>query len=165
MADLRATAGGIGREKGSAHEPHGRSLIEVESAIEPVVAAYDYGSTPASAPRASWSIRRWTASAWCGAARGFTDAASLPSGQVVFVGAAQEGRDEGRWHGPYVGSVLGVIEPDGSARYTMIRERGGAETRRCGDGLAMLDATRGHLVFNEFGDTPASLCEMEVRGL
>jgi hypothetical protein len=94
----------------------------------------------------------------------FTDAAPVPGegARVVFTALAR--RAEGT--GAAVAAVaVGVIEADGSARYTIAVERDGTVAERNVQGLALSGRTAGYLVVDGAADESATLASIELTGL
>jgi hypothetical protein len=95
----------------------------------------------------------------------FTDAAMMADGRIVYVAAAEVCTDAGQ-DGETQGIALGVIEADGSLRYTRVVERDGQETTRKADGLAVAGPGRVFLVVDpEDDERPSVLCAVDVTGL
>jgi hypothetical protein len=99
----------------------------------------------------------------------FTDATRMSDGRIVYVAAAERSEDAGQ-DGETLGVALGVIETDGSLRYTRVVERDGQETRRKADGLAVAGPQRVFLVAHpgsepEDDERPSVLCALDVTGL
>ena len=111
------------------------------------------------------NVRRYDLDQVDGVPFTFTDAAALPDGKVVYVAAAEQSEDAGI-AGPCFGTSLGVIDLDGSARYTTIVERDGSPTKRKAEGLAVTSEKSGFLVIDpESEEHPSTLCAVEFSGL
>jgi hypothetical protein len=97
----------------------------------------------------------------------FTDAAALGDGRIAFLAAAERSEDAGI-AGECLGTSFGVIDLDGSARYTIIVERDGQPTRRKAEGLA-ISATNPSQAFvvvdSSAGERPATLCAVDLSGV
>lgn len=111
------------------------------------------------------NLRRYDLGTIAGVPVGFTDAAALPSGRVVFVGTAEVGLESGE-EGEVICSVLGVIEPDGQARYNLLVEADGEPTMRRAEGLAVVDEHRAWVVIDQSDPShPALLCDVAIDKL
>ena len=111
------------------------------------------------------TARRYDLDEYSGASFTFTDAAGLPgdSGRTGYIAVAEhEGATE---TDPAAATALGVIEPDGQARYTIIVERDGAVSKRRAEGMVLTTTTTGYLVIHDTEDGPATLATIEVTGL
>lgn len=93
----------------------------------------------------------------------FTDAAPVPgaAGRTAFSALAQASDER---MAEVTAVALGVIEPDGAARYTMVVEQGGALARRLAQGMALASSTSGYLVIEGSGDEPSTLATVELTG-
>jgi len=95
----------------------------------------------------------------------FTDASALPDGRVIYIAAAERSPEAGV-KGECFGLALGVIETDGSARYTVVVEKDGAPTRRKAEGLAVRDPKSAYVVVDpESDEHPATLCSVDLTGV
>jgi len=94
----------------------------------------------------------------------FTDAAPVPGapGRVAFSALAQLGSER---TSPVRAVALGVVELDGTARYTIVVERDGAVAERPAQGLALSSGALGYLVVEGAGDEPSTLATLEISGL
>ncbi len=91
----------------------------------------------------------------------FTDAAGLPDGRVVYIAAAERPTTN-----ECLGMAFGVIDPDGSARYTLIVERDGAPTRRLAEGMAIRDDKRAFMVMDPADpERPSTMCTVDLSGV
>jgi hypothetical protein len=98
-----------------------------------------------------------------------TDAAALDGGRIAYIAAAERCEDAGI-AGETLGFAFGVIEADGSLRYTRVVERDGQETRRKAEGLAVVGPERVFLVTDptapgDDDEKPSILCAVDVTGL
>ncbi|MCC6523078.1 MAG: hypothetical protein IT373_10490 [Polyangiaceae bacterium] len=91
----------------------------------------------------------------------FTDAALLPDGRIAFLAAAEDTVDPVE-DGAVLGTVLGVLDPDGP-RVAPIVELDGSPTRRKLEGLALDADGRGAYSVTDPDDVerPAELCRLE----
>lgn len=87
----------------------------------------------------------------------FTDAALLPSGKMLFAAAAER-------EGKNLSTTFGVIEPDGTSRYTYLVEKDGTPSTRLAEGIAAIGDTKACLVANPVGDAPTNLCAIDLTG-
>jgi len=100
-----------------------------------------------------------------GIAIGFTDAASF--GDQTLYSAAAEATDDASEDGPVGGSVLGVIDPRGTVRYTSIVDVTGQAFVEKVEGVVLSpsDPKRAFIVIDPDDATrPAELCEVELLG-
>jgi hypothetical protein len=105
------------------------------------------------------NARRYDLDEYEGVPFTFTDAAAIPgTDRASFIALAET--SEG-----CVAMALGVIEPDGNARYTIVVERDGAIARRRAEGMALSSATAGWLVVQPHDEEPATLAMVELTGL
>ena len=107
--------------------------------------------------------RRYDLDEFDGAQFTFSDAAGAPGStaaekRAVYIALAE--RDQA-----CVATALGVIEPDGNARYTIVVERDGQFSKRRAEGMVMSSPTGGYLVIQEEDEGPATLATLEVTGL
>jgi hypothetical protein len=98
---------------------------------------------------------------------GFTDAALAGDGQtLLFVAAAEDSPDATR-DGRVAGSVLGVVDPDGDSRWTLIRDLDGSPVAAKIEGIIGAASGRSLLyavIDQDDPDTPSELCEIELDG-
>lgn len=99
----------------------------------------------------------------------FTDATALPGGGLLYLAAAEASPDTYR-DGPVAGVAMGLIAPDGSARWTALADATGGDERPFVDkaeGLALdpRDPRRAYLVLDlDDPAAPSALCEVELGG-
>lgn len=111
------------------------------------------------------SPRRYDLDEYEGGSFTFTDAAGLPGeapGRTAYIAIAEHEAEGGPVR---TGTALGVIEPDGQARYTIIVERDGSVSRRQAEGMVLSSPTSGYLVVQDDADGPATLATIEITGL
>ena len=94
----------------------------------------------------------------------FSDAATAPDGRVVYLAVAERLDEQGHPRA-CAGTALGVIEPDGNARYTVISEKSGQYSTRRAEGMALHKNGTGYLVIQDDEDGPAVLAALEISGL
>jgi Family of unknown function (DUF6929) len=95
----------------------------------------------------------------------FTDAAAMADGRVLFIAAAEKCEDAGI-DGENFGTSLGIIDPDGSARFAIIVERDGTPTKRKAEGVAVRNDKSAYIVIDpESDDRPATLCTVDITGV
>lgn len=95
---------------------------------------------------------------------GFTDATTR-DGRLIYLAAAEDSPDVVR-DGAVVGTAVGVIDPDGSARQCPITEAGAPFTGKA-EGIAIdpRDARRAYVVLDrDDPGVPAELCTLELGG-
>ena len=93
----------------------------------------------------------------------FTDAGTMPSGRIAYIAAAERARADGTLEN--LGTTLGVIDPDGSARYTILVERDGTPTRRKAEGIAPTsDKTACIVVDPEEQGGASVICNVDLTG-
>jgi hypothetical protein len=103
-----------------------------------------------------------------GVGLGFTDAAAVADGRIVFVAAAEDAADA-IVDGPVTGSVIGLIEQAGgraSARWARVAASDGGPWRYKVEGIALDDDVAGGWILTD-ADDPASatvLARIELRG-
>ncbi|HVJ14618.1 MAG TPA: hypothetical protein VM686_04230, partial [Polyangiaceae bacterium] len=94
---------------------------------------------------------------------GFTDAAALDDGRVVFCAAAEATEDPVE-DGAVLGSLIGVIEPDG-IRLCEIADASGSPIALKAEGIAA-DPSRPDRLWlvhdSDDSETPAELCAVEL---
>jgi hypothetical protein len=93
----------------------------------------------------------------------FTDAAA--AGEAILFSAAAEASPDAIQDGPVAGSALGVIEPDGAARWTVLLDAGGRAFDGKVEGLA--HSAGGDIYVIADKDDPAiasELCRVELMG-
>ena len=105
----------------------------------------------------------------------FTDAAPLPEqpGRVVFTALAQRPvthvdgspADDESHDAPVAAVAVGIIELDGSARYTIAVEKDGAVCERRVEGLALTGPRTGYLVVSASDEGPSVLATLDLSGL
>ena len=95
---------------------------------------------------------------------GFTDA--LAAGFSLLYTATAEDSPNAVDDGPVAGSALGVVEPDGTARWTVLEDAGGTPFTGKVEGVA--HGTRPGTVFvvvdRDDPGRPSELCEVELEG-
>ena len=104
--------------------------------------------------------RRYDLDEFEGAPFTFTDAAPLDGGRVAYIAIAEKPGEA-----QAVALALGVIEADGSARYTMLVEKDGSMSRRRAEGMVMSSPSAGFLVVQDSDEGPATLANVDVVGL
>ncbi|HEY0777459.1 MAG TPA: hypothetical protein VGD56_05775 [Gemmatirosa sp.] len=130
-------------------------------------AAYllDPANTPVPPPT---RVVRYDLGAIDGEALGFTDAMpwATPRGEGVLYTAAAERSVNAIEDGPVAGSVLGVIDADGGARWAPLVEASGARFTRKAEGVARGDAPGRVWIVLDVDDPaqPAVLCEVVLDG-
>jgi hypothetical protein len=95
----------------------------------------------------------------------FTDAAARGE-QVLYLAAAEDSPDTVR-DGAVAGSAVGLIEPAGPVRYTLIRDENGDLFREKPEGLALdpADPSRAYVVLDpDDAALPAELCRLRLQG-
>ena len=95
---------------------------------------------------------------------GFSDACGIGNGRMLYVALAERCIDAGV-PGRNLGTALGVIEADGSARWTPIREPDGTPTLARVAALTVDDQARVYAALQATDTTPARLCRLEIEGL
>ncbi len=96
----------------------------------------------------------------------FTDATPGPGGRTLFLAAAEDSPDAVR-DGPVAGSVVGVLEPDGSVLVAPLVDRYGHRLVAKAEGIAWRAAEpdRVDVVFDpDDPERPSELCRVELRG-
>lgn len=94
----------------------------------------------------------------------FSDAEHLEGGRVLFSASAED-KGEGKDDGEIRGSVLGIIEADGSARWTHLRSEDGSLFRDKIEGLTLDARDPGKVYFvidDDDEDTPSRIFHAEV---
>ncbi|MDQ3397743.1 MAG: hypothetical protein M3511_08230 [Deinococcota bacterium] len=97
---------------------------------------------------------------------GFTDATLAPGCAVLF-SAAAEASPSATEDGPVAGSVLGVIDRTGRARYAVIRTAAGERFNGKVEGLLLYPAQKTRLLMvvdQDAPELPSELCEARLRG-
>jgi hypothetical protein len=126
--------------------------------------AFLHDAGPAPAPRAA---RAYALGTLDGCALGFTDAALLGDGRVLYTAAAEDSPNAVD-DGAVAGSAIGWIAPDGStATWAPLREADGGACREKVEGVvpARPDGTRLWVVTDaDDAEAPSALCEVEVGG-
>lgn len=134
----------------------------------PLEALAGYLLDPESSPAPPPSrVTRYDLGLLDGEALGFTDATAwAAAGDGVLYLAAAERSVNAIEDGPVAGSVLGVIAPDGAARWAPLVDAGGAPFVRKAEGVAPADAAGRVWVVLDVDDpaTPAALCEVALEG-
>ena len=123
------------------------------------------GEPGASPPPAPVRIEAFTLGALHGVPLGFTDAADW-KGRVLFTAAAEDSPDSVR-DGPVTGSVIGIVEERGVARWAPITDVHGATLREKAEGLLVADAERGTfwVVADADDETrPSELWQIQLGG-
>jgi hypothetical protein len=101
-----------------------------------------------------------------GIALGFTDAATIGGGTLLYSAAAEDSPDATR-DGRVSGSAIGVIDPAGETRWAPLTEPSGAIFAGKVEGLLPADAAGERLyvvVDADDPDAPSVLCTVELRG-
>lgn len=96
----------------------------------------------------------------------FTDASLRVDGSILY-SASAESSPNAYDDGLVTGSALGILAPDGSARYCLLRDREGQIAREKAEGLALADsdARRAYVVFDpDDHRAPAVLADVELSG-
>ena len=125
-----------------------------------------YLEAPAGAPPGLERVRQYDLGQLDGLPLGFTDAA-VAAGDVLLFSAAAEDSPDATRDGLVTGSVLGVIDPDGSARWTPLRDPTGTPLTAKVEGIvpATAEARRLFAVVDLDDPTAASeLWEVELEG-
>jgi hypothetical protein len=121
---------------------------------------------PAAAPPPEpQAVVRYLLGELDGVRLGFTAATGVGNGSVVFAGAAEDSPDAVA-DGPVAGSVLGVMAPDGGARWCVLTDAGGRPFREKVEGVVPGDRPGSLYVVADPDDdrTPCDLCTMELGG-
>ncbi|MGH7717345.1 MAG: DUF6929 family protein [Gemmatimonadaceae bacterium] len=119
-------------------------------------------------PPAPTAVVRYELGSLDGIPLGFTDACCW--GEALLFSAAAEDSPDVVLDGPVKGSVIGVIDENGSVRYAPLTQRSGARERRFAgkvEGLAPRDSAAARLYAVVDCDDPAvpsELCTVELRG-
>lgn len=117
----------------------------------------------ASPPPAPSSVRQYDLGMMDGVPLTFTDAAAH-GGRMLYTAAAEDSPDAVR-DGPVAGAALGIIAPDGTARYAGIVDADGARFAGKVEGLLMRDARSGWIVIDrDEPATPSQLWDVELAG-
>jgi hypothetical protein len=100
-----------------------------------------------------------------GATLGFTDAAPLDDGRILYVAAAEDTPDPVS-DGPVVGAAIGVIDPEAGVRWTPLLEADGTRSVRKPEGLLLDESGQsGWLVTDpDSTEIPSMLLRFELDG-
>ena len=138
-----------------------------ELALDALLAHLE-GQGPAPAPR---DITRYSLGAIDGVRLTFTDACADDDGRVLFLAAAEASPDAIE-DGEVVGVAMGVIERDGSARWTRIADESGAPFLAKAEGLVLArgrtergERTAWLVVDRDDPALPTELCAIAFHGL
>jgi hypothetical protein len=95
----------------------------------------------------------------------FTDAVAVSAHRVIFAAAAEDTPDAIA-DGPVTGSVLGILEDPGNARFTRLIAADGTPCRSKVEGLAVDDDLQGAWILTDPDDPrrPTELGRVELRG-
>lgn len=129
-------------------------------------ALWAYLQSPrAGAPPQPQTIVQYQLGELAGLRLGFTDAASGP-GALIFSAAAEDSPDATR-DGPVAGSVLGVFDTTGQARWTALCDADGERFTGKVEGVALMPDRpyRAYVVVDrDDPGHPSELCEVELAG-
>ncbi|MSP58987.1 MAG: hypothetical protein EXR72_01370 [Myxococcales bacterium] len=111
------------------------------------------------------NVRRYDLDEIGGVPFTFTDAATLEDGRIVYIACAERSEDADV-DGECLGTCLGVIDPDGSARYSVVVERDGSPSLRKAEGIAVTSDKSAFIVIDpEDAEKPSTLCTVELSGV
>jgi hypothetical protein len=156
---LRLFGRGNGASRGELRAANSTCDLDLSAFLEHLLAP---DRTPAPQPQ---HIVRYELGALAGVALGFTDATPWRDG-VLYSATAEESPDATR-DGRVVGSVIGVIDGAGNARWAEITERSGEPFHGKVEGLLVApDSTDRLFVVADDDDpeAPSSLLVVELRG-
>jgi hypothetical protein len=102
------------------------------------------------------NLRRYDLGAIDGVPLSFTDACGLPDGRMLYVAVAE--RDDGM----NLGTMIGVIDHDGSARQTPLREAGGEPTAAKVAALAVDPEWRVYAALRATPELGPRLCRLDM---
>lgn len=150
--------------RGNGAPQGGRLPVDATCDVE-LAALLAHLADPQAAPPLPQRIRQYDLGLLDGLRLTFTDAALAPSG-LIFSAAAEDSPDATR-DGPVAGSALGVLDEQGSARWTELRDPSGARFAGKVEGV-LLDAAdpARALVVVDVDDpaVPSLLCEVALAG-
>ncbi len=156
----------LGRGNGAARE--GRASLNSTCELDwPTLRAYlaDPGQTPPPEPE---RVIQYALGELDGLTLGFTDATVMAEHHttVIFVAAAEDSPDATR-DGRVAGSVIGVLESTGQARWTILTDSEGARLTAKVEGVIATshDPSRFYVVIDQDDpDAPSELCDVELAG-
>ncbi|WP_133364908.1 DUF6929 family protein [Qipengyuania sediminis] len=151
-------------QRGNAAPIEGREAIDATGDISWAALCAHLGDPARYPPPPLQNLRRYALGELEGTRLTFSDAEHLGGGRVLFSASAEAAGGEGE-DGTIHGSVLGIIEPDGTARWTRLQdEDGGAFTGKI-EGLTLNPSDPGKVCFvidDDDEDTPSRIYHAEV---
>ena len=147
-------------QRGNAPARGGRAPVDATAEISwPALAAH-LADPESVAPPTLENVTRYDLGTLDGVRLTFSDADRLGEGRILY-SASAEGADR------IAGSVLGVIEPDGSAHWTELTDQDGSPFRGKIEGLSrdLRDARKIHFVIDDDDEhVPSELFEATLGG-